>query len=176
MIIFIFNVLKQKMEAIPGDILTLIGQFIDIKLMEDRLRFIKLTEKFETIKHRTVEEWIDVAVNYPEQFDILSIKVYPKKIKVVKRIFCISRKITYTKLSFAQRCLEDTESHFQDLRIKLYELNLSRVRLIHEGQEFTTLYGDVYYTVPDIYWRWQIFIPGSHPDNLHGCNPLKFIF
>ena len=103
-------------ETLPNDVLTVIGQFIDVKTMEELIRFNKLNEKLERFKTRTSEEWINIAVNYPLHFDLRDVKNCPKVITVV----------SYKKPWFVSYCYLAAEEKYKSLYINLINRNLSR--------------------------------------------------
>ena len=114
-------------ERLPTDVLTLIGQFIDVKTMEERIRFSKLSEKLEQFKTRTSQEWIDVAVHFPAYFDMIHVKVCSKIIKFLDKN-TYGKKNHYKKPYFVNYCYLKAKEKYNSLYINFINRNLSRFR------------------------------------------------
>ena len=151
-------------EMLPMDVLITIGQFIDVKTMEERIRLHKLTKKLEQFKTRTNQEWIDVAVNFPEHFDMLNVKVCPTIVKFVgKNMY--GKAMQYKKSMFVNYCYLTAKEKYNSLYINLINCNLSRFRLKYQGQKHAMLNGKNAVAIPDVFWCNRNY-------GKQGCSPL----
>jgi hypothetical protein len=148
-------------ERLPTDVLTMIGQFIDVKTMEEQIRFIQLAEKFERFKSRTDQEWIDIAVQFPEHFDMFNVKVYPTIVEFVFK----TQEIRYKKPKFVNYCSLTAKDKYTSLYINLINRNLSRFNCKYQGQQHTMLNGKNAKAIPDVFWDNRNY-------GKQGCSPL----
>jgi hypothetical protein len=113
--------------------------------MEDHIRFNKLNEKFERFKLRTSQEWIDIAVNFPRHFNMHSVKVCPKIIKIVS-MNPYHKKKQYKKQDLIDWCYLMSKEKYKLLGAKLIQSHLSR--FIKYKGPYITLDGKKVYTIP----------------------------
>jgi hypothetical protein len=149
-------------ETLPTDVLIVIGQFIDVKTMEEQFRFNKLTEKLEQFKTRTSQEWIDVAVQYPAHYDMLNVKVCKKLVKFLGKN-TYGKENHYKKPYFVNYCSLMSKEKYNSLYINLINHNLSRFTRKYQGQKHVMLDGKNAVATPLRFW-WN--------QGKQGCSPL----
>jgi hypothetical protein len=153
-------------EMLPTDVITFIGQFIDVKTMEEQIRFNQLTEKFERFKSRTLKEWIDIVTHFPAHFGLIHVKVCSKIIKVIEQN---SPTKHYNNETFVNYCNVWANIEYHNLIQNLIDRNLSRFNPKYQGQTHVGIDGNTLVALPHTYWRW-------HYLDEHGCSPLYWAF
>ena len=153
-------------EMLPTDVITMIGQFIDVKTMEEKIRFNKLAEKFERFKLRTLKEWIDIVCHFPAHFDMIHVKVCSKIIKVIEQN---SPTKHYNNETFVNYCNVWANIEYHNLIRNLKDYNLSRFNPKYQGQTYVGIDGNTVVALPQKYWQ-------SHYLDEQGCSPLYWAF
>ena len=148
-------------EWLPTDVLIVIGQFIDVKTMEERIRLNKLTTKFEQFKTRSNKKWIDVAIHFPSHFGMIHVKVCSKIIKV-KNTY--GKENHYKKETFGDYCYLKANEKYDKLRRNIVYSNLSRFNPKYQGQKHVSIDGNTFVALPQKYWHeWHYGIQGCAP-------------
>ena len=150
-------------EWLPTDVLIVIGQFIDVKTMEERIRLNKLTTKFKQFKTRTNQEWTDMAVHFPGHFDMIHVKVCSKILKFVDKN-TYGKENHYKKETFGDYCYLKANEKYDKLRRNIVYSNLSRFNPKYQGQKHVSIDGNTFVALPQKYWHeWHYGIQGCAP-------------
>jgi hypothetical protein len=148
-------------ERLPTDVLIYIGEFINVKTMEYRIRLTKLSEKLKQFNTRTSQEWINIAVNFPLHFKLRHVKVCRKNIKVINNVAIRY----YRKQDFVHYCYITAKEKYKMLYIHIINHNLVIVTPKYQGQQHTTLDGKNAIALPKKLW-----IERNYGEQ--GCAPL----
>ena len=148
-------------EWLPTDVLIVIGQFIDVKTMEERIRLNKLTEKWKQINTRSNKKWTDVAIHFPSHFGMIHVKVCSKIIKVIKNDFKTKH---FKNETFGHECYFLANGKYHKLRRNIVYSNLSRFNPKYQGQKHVSIDGNTFVALPQKYWHeWHYGIQGCAP-------------